>query len=76
MECQDSSTDQASAEQRQMCGFPPVVQVGMERPSNLTKGTQLVGSKLPKEPGVLRSETVLNTIDSLSLTPMGLHCMS
>ena len=56
MECQDNSTDQAYPVQREMCGFqplrqayhfPPVVQGGMEGPSNLTIGTQLVGGKAP-----------------------------
>ena len=54
MECQDSSTDQASHKQRDKCGcrpmrqayhFPPVVQGGMEGPSNLSNGTHLVGGR-------------------------------
>ena len=54
MECQDSSTNQVSHEQREMCGFqplkqayhfPPVVQGGMEGPSNLSNGTHLVGGR-------------------------------
>lgn len=54
MEHQDSTIDHASAEKREMCAFQPtrqqcqfspVLPGGVERPSNLTNDTELVGGR-------------------------------